>query len=49
VKLEAVTFEQEFQHWLRTRGAVYRFDLTDEQIERITEHAASIARRHGMT
>lgn len=46
VKLDAVTFEREFQHWLRTRGTIYHLDLTDEQIERIVEHAA---RSRGVT
>jgi hypothetical protein len=49
VQISALTFEREFEHWIRTHGAVYRLDLTDDQIARLVERAASIARRHGMT
>lgn len=44
----AITFERELEHWIRTRGAIYGFDLTDVQITRIVQQAAALARKRGM-
>jgi hypothetical protein len=43
----AVTFREELEHWLRTRGKLFYIDLSEEQIMKLMDHAVSIHKRHG--